>query len=216
MGVSGTQASSPPSAVRAAISAWAIAAGHNPAPAQPLGPLEHRGAHAQLSEGIRRFETEQTSAGDNGVLGSVFLHVAPYGHGIRGLTQHEAAVEVDAGNLGHGALAAGGENQSVPRQSFAGAEVNLLRVAVDSFHLRVDPVRDPVLVVPLLVHEIEALHGRAAVHEARDAHAVVQRERLAPDHVDLAGRVVAADDLCRGHTGDAVADDDDAANALVE
>ena len=79
----------------------------------------------------------------------------------------------------------------------------------------VQPRRDRVLVVPLLRVEVEALHRRAAVDQARDAHAVVEVVGLLGDDVDLRHRMAPADVVGGGHAGDPVAEHDHALDRAV-
>ena len=141
--------------------------------------------------------------------GAPVLHVRPDAHRVVGVAQHEAArrgrsPRSPARRACRRWPGRAGRTPAARRcraPPCAAARSMLDRTGVE-------PAGDVASLVPVLGEQEQPGHRRTAVDNARDAHAVVQRVRLAADDVHLAVGVGAADLLGGGDPGDAVADDD--------
>ena len=177
--------------------------------------FEHSHFQTELVETVGRLQAQQATARNDRRARTLLLDIGANRHRVFGGAQHKGAGHTVAVDGRHEALAARGQDQPIVGQRLTGAQRHRACIAVDVRDVRVEPAGDVEILVPLLGQEVEPLHGRAAVDEPRDPHAVVEMVTLAADEVDLAVRVAAADMVGRSHAGDAVAHDDDTLHALV-
>ena len=185
-------------------------------PGQQSGAaFEHGRLEAELVQRVRGLEAEQAAAGHDAALRADPLRVRAQRHRVRRLAQHARAGQAEALDLRDEGAGAGRQDQAVVVELLPRAQRHLALRTVDEQRARVQPRVDRPFVVPLVRVEVEPLHGAAAVDEPADAHAVVEVVRLLGDQVDLDTGVAPARVIGGGDAGDAVAEHDDALDALV-
>ena len=185
-------------------------------PQKPVSALEHGRAQPELVQRVGGLQPEQAAARHDRAARPVALGERAQAERVVGGAQHERPRRAEPRQLRHERARARREDQPVVRERLAGAELHVLAQPVDRARARVEPRRDPVLLVPALRVQVQALHRGAAVDQPRDAHAVVEVVRLLGDDVDLRERVAPADVVGGGHAGDPVAEHDDALDRAVE
>ena len=173
---------------------------------QPVLPFEHSHIQSQPVQRVGGLEAEQPATCHHGPTAVALLDVGTDLHRVARLPQRETARPVQPPDGGDGSARAHREDQPVEGEGFADAELHTPPTEIDPRGHGVEPRVDPVLVVPLLGQQVEALHRGAAVHQPGDAHSVVQRVGFTPDDVDLTVGVSAPDEVGGGDSGDAVAE----------
>ena len=185
------------------------------APQQPVGALEDRGVQAELVQRVARLEPEQAAARDQRLAAPLALGEGADRERVLGRAHDERPATAEPVDPRHRGARAEREDQPVVGQPLPGAELDLAPLPVDPRRSRVEPRLDDALVVPGVRVEVEPRHRRAAVDQAVDAHAVVQRVRLVGDEVDLALGVAAAHVVGGGDARDPVAEHDYALDRAV-